>query len=315
MSYVNVVPEALSSAAEDIAAIGATITDAHAVAASPTIGLAPAGGDEVSRAVAGLFSNVGKEFQAVSAQAAVFHQEFVKNVAASLGSYARSEAANVSPLQPLDSALSNAPASALQAAEDFLRTPALHPLENVVNTPTELLLGRPLIGNGANGTVASPNGQAGGLLIGNGGNGYGVGGNGGPAGLLGNGGAGGNGAPGGTGGTGGNGGCSTAMGARWQRWQRHGGRRLRRCRRRWGRCRPVGERGVGGPVGRAGLRALRAPAAPAGRAVTVAQAGIWSGRAVRPAAAASAGRRESWPAQEASAGQQAPAVSRGSSAR
>lgn len=263
MSYVNVVPEALSSAAEDIAAIGATITDAHAVAASPTIGLAPAGGDEVSRAVAGLFSNVGKEFQAVSAQAAVFHQEFVKNVAASLGSYARSEAANVSPLQPLDSALSNAPASALQAAEDFLRTPALHPLENVVNTPTELLLGRPLIGNGANGTVASPNGQAGGLLIGNGGNGYGVGGNGGPAGLLGNGGAGGNGAPGGTGGTGGNGGLlygnggpggsggnATAAGASGGAGGGGGDAGL------WG------ERGSrGGPVGRAGLRALRAPAA------------------------------------------------------
>jgi len=42
----------------------------------------------------------------------------------------------------------------------------------IINTPMELLLGRPLIGNGANGTAASPNGQAGGLLFGNGGSGY-----------------------------------------------------------------------------------------------------------------------------------------------
>jgi len=71
----------------------------------------------------------------------------------------------------------------------------------VINEPAQTLLGRPLIGNGADGTAASPNGGAGGLLFGNGGNGYSfasgvtaqIGGTGGAAGLIGNGGAGGTG--------------------------------------------------------------------------------------------------------------------------
>ncbi len=59
----------------------------------------------------------------------------------------------------------------------------MQPLFDVINAPTLALLNRPLIGNGADGTAANPNGQAGGLLIGNGGNGFspaaGPGGNGG----------------------------------------------------------------------------------------------------------------------------------------
>jgi PGRS repeats len=74
---------------------------------------------------------------------------------------------------------------------------------NLINAPTELLLGRPLIGNGTNGVPGTgQNGGARGLLWGNGGNGGsgvaatasspgGPGGNGGAAGLIGNGGAGG----------------------------------------------------------------------------------------------------------------------------
>jgi hypothetical protein len=82
----------------------------------------------------------------------------------------------------------------------------------VINAPTEFILGRPLLGDGTAGTPASPNGGAGGLLIGNGGNGYSqtavgaVGGNGGDAGLIGIGGAGGAGGINGTGGGGGHGG-------------------------------------------------------------------------------------------------------------
>ncbi|BCI88559.1 hypothetical protein NIIDMKKI_37650 [Mycobacterium kansasii] len=42
---------------------------------------------------------------------------------------------------------------------------------NLINAPTNLLLRRPLIGDGANGTAPGQPGQAGGLLLGNGGNG------------------------------------------------------------------------------------------------------------------------------------------------
>ena len=64
----------------------------------------------------------------------------------------------------------------------------------------EALAGRPIVGNGANGTAANPNGEAGGILYGNGGTGYSeaagsglTGGKGGAAGLYGAGGNGGNG--------------------------------------------------------------------------------------------------------------------------
>ncbi|QEN13263.1 PGRS repeat-containing protein [Mycobacterium sp. ELW1] len=81
--------------------------------------------------------------------------------------------------------------------------------------------GRPIIGNGADGTAASPNGQAGGWLLGQGGKGYSwttvncadssgcVGGNGGAGGLIGDGG---NGGDGFNGGAGGNGGSAVLLG-------------------------------------------------------------------------------------------------------
>jgi hypothetical protein len=81
-----------------------------------------------------------------------------------------------------------------------------------VFSPVAAATGRPLVGNGANGTSANPSGGNGGWLFGNGGNGYSAttpgvaGGAGGAAGLIGNGGAGGAGgaaAFGGSGGTGG----------------------------------------------------------------------------------------------------------------
>jgi len=53
----------------------------------------------------------------------------------------------------------------------------------VINAPTMLIIGLPLIGNGADGTAAHPDGYPGGLLDGNGGNGA-DGGDGGNAGLL-----------------------------------------------------------------------------------------------------------------------------------
>jgi hypothetical protein len=173
MTGLEVVPEALTAAAEDLAGIGASLNEANAVAAAPTTAIIPAAADEVSAAIAALFSGHAQEFQAVSAQASAVHDLFVQNLQGAAGAYQSAEAA---------------------AAQQLL---------DVINAPTDLLLGRMLIGNGADGTAASPNGQLGGILYGNGGNGYSsasVGGVGGSAGFIGNGGAGGPGANGGNGG-------------------------------------------------------------------------------------------------------------------
>ncbi|POY23751.1 PE family protein, partial [Mycobacterium kansasii] len=195
MSHVMAIPELLASTATDLERIGSRLSAVNATAVGPTTVLVSAGSDEVSAAVASLFSRHAQEYQAWSARVSTFHAHFVQTLTTGAGMYHAAEAANVSPLQQtLD----------------------------VVNAPTQLLLGRPLIGNGANGGPGQ-NGGNGGLLYGDGGNGGSSttpgqpGGNGGAAGLVGNGGmgasgasstvtAGGDGAAGGHGGNGGTGG-------------------------------------------------------------------------------------------------------------
>ena len=197
MSFVIAAPDAVTGAATDIARIGSWLSEANSAAAGSTTGVVAAAGDEVSAAVALLFSGYAQEYHALSAQAALFHSQFVLALSEGAGGYAAAEAANESLLQLLEEEVIN----------DGLF---------LINLPTNVLVGRPLIGNGTDGTttaqgVGTPGG-GGGLLIGSGGKGgdsiaAGVpGGAGGPSGLLGaggTGGVGGLGAPGGAGGTGG----------------------------------------------------------------------------------------------------------------
>lgn len=212
MSFVIAAPEVMAAAATDLANIGSSISAASAAAAGPTMGILAAGADEVSVAISALFGSHAQGYQTLSAQLAAYHNQFVRALNAGAGSYASAEAANVQ-----------------------------QTLLNAINAPTQTLLGRPLIGNGADGGPGQ-NGGPGGLLYGNGGNGgagdtanpnggnaallFGNGGAGGAGGaggigaggaggfgavLFGNGGAGGSGAPGGIG-AGGNGGNALLVG-------------------------------------------------------------------------------------------------------
>ncbi|WP_237049929.1 PE family protein, partial [Mycobacterium tuberculosis] len=183
MSYMIAVPDMLSSAAGDLASIGSSINASTRAAAAATTRLLPAAADEVSAHIAALFSGHGEGYQAIARQMAAFHDQFTLALTSSAGAYASAEATNVE-----------------------------QQVLGLINAPTQALLGRPLIGNGADGTAANPNGGAGGLLYGNGGNGFSqttaglTGGTGGSAGLIGNGGNGGAGGAGANGGAGGNGG-------------------------------------------------------------------------------------------------------------
>uniref|UniRef100_UPI0012E94D90 PE family protein n=1 Tax=Mycobacterium sp. Marseille-P9652 TaxID=2654950 RepID=UPI0012E94D90 len=169
MSFIITVPDAIGSAAADLSNVATTLGIASSAAALPTTEIVASAGDEVSAAIAAVFSEHGLGFQAVSAQAADFHEQFVGALTATAGSYALTEAANASPLQQLLTA---------------------------VNAPFLTLTGRPLIGNGVNGAPGTgQNGAPGGWLLGDGGSGGsgGVGqngGNGGAAGLFGTGGLG-----------------------------------------------------------------------------------------------------------------------------
>lgn len=133
MSYVLATPEMVAAAANNLAQIGSTLSAANAAALAPTTGVLAAGADEVSAAVASLFSGHSQAYQTLGTQAAAFHERFIQALSTAAGAYGSAEAANASPLQ--------------QAL-------------NVINAPTQTLLGRPLIGNGTNGAPGT--GQAGG---------------------------------------------------------------------------------------------------------------------------------------------------------
>src|SRR5271168_1152379 len=94
MSYVIAGPELLTAAASGLAGIGSSLSTATAAAAAHTTTVAAAAGDEVSTAIASLFSSHAQGYQALSTQAAAFHDQFVQSLGAGAGSYASAEAAN-----------------------------------------------------------------------------------------------------------------------------------------------------------------------------------------------------------------------------
>ncbi len=143
MSFVLVSPETVAAVATDLKRIGASLAHENASAAASTTAVVSAAADEVSTAVAALFSQHAQGYQAAAAQVAAFHSRFVQALTAGAGAYAFAEAANASPLQ-----------SAMGA----------------VSASAQTLLSRPLIGNGANATTPGGNGGDGGWLFGSGGN-------------------------------------------------------------------------------------------------------------------------------------------------
>ena len=100
MSFVAAAPEIMTSAAKDLADIGSALTAANRAAVTQTTGVLAAAEDEVSAAIAALFSAHGQGFQVLGAQAAAFHEQFVQALTAGAGSYVGAEAANASLLQP-----------------------------------------------------------------------------------------------------------------------------------------------------------------------------------------------------------------------
>ncbi|OBK52133.1 PE family protein [Mycobacterium kubicae] len=95
MAFVVAAPELLQGAAQDLAGIQSSLAEASAAVSAPTTGVVAAAQDEVSQAIATLFGNHGRQFQALSAQAQAFHQQFVGLVNAGANAYATAEAANV----------------------------------------------------------------------------------------------------------------------------------------------------------------------------------------------------------------------------
>ena len=68
--------------------------DGSAASAAPTTGVVPAAADEVSALTAAQFAAHAQMYQAVSAQAAAIHEQFINTLGISSGSYAATGAAN-----------------------------------------------------------------------------------------------------------------------------------------------------------------------------------------------------------------------------
>jgi PE family len=94
MSFVIATPDLVQSAAADLAGVRSSLAEAAVTAAGPTTGIAAAAQDEVSVAISSMFGNFGQEFQALTAQAQAFHQQFVCLMNTGAGAYVAAEAAN-----------------------------------------------------------------------------------------------------------------------------------------------------------------------------------------------------------------------------
>ncbi|OSC42043.1 PE family protein [Mycobacterium decipiens] len=112
MTYVTAQLDMMAAAAADVAGIGSAVSQANAAAAGPTTALVAAAADEVSAATATLFSTFAHEYQAITKQAAVYHEQFTQALAAAGRAYASAEAANAAAASNALSALT-APARAL----------------------------------------------------------------------------------------------------------------------------------------------------------------------------------------------------------
>ncbi len=133
-------------------------------AAIPTTEVMAAAADEVSGAIAALFGANAQEYQAAAAQAATFHEQFVRALSEAGASYASAEATIVTGLSStVADGFQTAVYGPIRAAgQAWISSPAGEVVDPVINAPTEALFGRGLISNGAAGTAAHPNGGAGG---------------------------------------------------------------------------------------------------------------------------------------------------------
>ncbi|WP_310773140.1 PE family protein [Mycobacterium sp. Z3061] len=122
MSYVIAVPELLQSAADDLAGLRASLTEAVAAAAGPTTAIATAAQDEISDAVATMFASFGADFQAAHARAHAFGEHFAGSLNGAGVAYASAESSSyrtlfantATNLQALENAVAANPAPFLR---------------------------------------------------------------------------------------------------------------------------------------------------------------------------------------------------------
>lgn len=99
MSFVITDPDAMATAADELQAIGSDLEATNAAAAAPTTGVLPPAADSVSARAAAMLDAHAQQYQAVSAQAELFHKQFVQTLITAKNAYAETEASNAAAMQ------------------------------------------------------------------------------------------------------------------------------------------------------------------------------------------------------------------------
>lgn len=94
MSFVMTQPEFLFAAAGELSGIGSAVDAGNMAALGPTAAILPAGADEVSALTTAQFIAHAQSYQAVAAEAAAMHQQFLAVLSGNAQAYAEAEAAN-----------------------------------------------------------------------------------------------------------------------------------------------------------------------------------------------------------------------------
>ncbi|OBH85350.1 MULTISPECIES: PE-PPE domain-containing protein [unclassified Mycobacterium] len=99
MSFVITEPDAMATAADELQGIGSSLQATNAAVAGPTTGVLPPATDSVSVRVATMLDAHAQQYQALSAQAELFHNQFVETLITAKNAYAQTEATNAAAMQ------------------------------------------------------------------------------------------------------------------------------------------------------------------------------------------------------------------------
>jgi hypothetical protein len=140
MVRVQVVPQGLTSAAEDVGMIGAALEEANALAVLRTSGILPAGADEVSAAITPLFIDQSRIYRELVAQGRAFEQRFMQLLAEAGVAYTETEQAAMQALRDGIGELESPFASFATQAENPAPT-VIPPLVVPQNSSVALIVG------------------------------------------------------------------------------------------------------------------------------------------------------------------------------
>jgi hypothetical protein len=103
MSFVITDPDMMATTADELQGIGASLEATNAAAAAPTTGVLPPATDSVSARAAALLDAHAQQYQALSAQAEMFHNQFVQTLITAKNAYAEAETTNAAAMQSTSS--------------------------------------------------------------------------------------------------------------------------------------------------------------------------------------------------------------------